>query len=277
MGPNSVVATQIQKLSALKIDLKEIASPFFELESVYYRYCKEFGSLLRILAQDDANFFISKYCDLSCMKLQGTVHLNVDLSFSPECLRQCKHDIEILSGQRTTSIWGHWDVLLKWEEWTKNGISPTNDVFEQNLSHLFRELKISETAQSLGLFFLEQLASAQTVVVHSEICLNALELFLDQDDQYWIIAHCADENGEKHEFFIKRLGKKIANKAGVSVKDREQDEEDNHRSIVLSVIGSFGHENLVESLGKIWRWNEAGLWEQIEDRLIKRKSSLVSY
>lgn len=145
------------------------------------------------------------------MKLQGTVHLNVDLSFSPECLRQCKHAIEILSGQRTTSVWGQWDVLLKWKEWTKNGISPTNDAFERNLSNLFRGLKISETVQSCGLFFLEQLslleqlANTQTVIVDSEICLKALELFLDQDDQYWIIAHFAGENGEKREFFIKQL------------------------------------------------------------------------
>ena len=46
---------------------------------------------------------------------------------------------------------------------------------------------------------------------------------------------------------IKRLSKKIANKAGISVKDLEQDEGDNHRSIALSVIGSFGHQNLIES------------------------------
>jgi putative DNA primase/helicase len=59
---------------------------------------------------------------------------------------------------------------------------------------------------------------------------------------------------------IKWLGKKIANKAGISVKDLEQDDEEkkdiNHRSIALAVIASFGQGNLVESLGKIWRWNE---------------------
>jgi putative DNA primase/helicase len=36
-------------------------------------------------------------------------------------------------------------------------------------------------------------------------------------------------------------------------------------------MDSFGQGNLVEHLGKIWKWNESGLWEQVEDRLIKRK------
>lgn len=58
VGANGVVATQIQSLLALKIDLKEITSPFFELESVYNQYCQGFASILRILAQDNTNFFI---------------------------------------------------------------------------------------------------------------------------------------------------------------------------------------------------------------------------
>jgi hypothetical protein len=138
------------------------------------------------------------------MKLQDIVHLNIELTFS-SYLQKCKQDIEILSGQRTTSQWGKWDVLLRWSEWTKNGISPTNDAFERNLSNLFQGLKISKIVQSCGLFFQEQLESKQIVVVDSGICLKALELFLDQDDQYWIITHLAGENGEKREFFIKKL------------------------------------------------------------------------
>lgn len=65
---------------------------------------------------------------------------------------------------------------------------------------------------------------------------------------------------------MKRLSKKIANKAGISIK-----KEINHRSIALGVIDSFGLGNLIELLGKILKWNESGLWEQVEDRLIKRK------
>jgi hypothetical protein len=53
--------------------------------------------------------------------------------------------------------------------------------------------------------------------------------------------------------------------------DDEEEKDINHRSIDLAVIASFGQGNLVESLGKIWRWNERGLWEQVDDRLIKRK------
>ena len=121
VGANSLVSTKLQNLLEYKIDLKEISSPFFELEAIYNKYCQEFVALLRILAQDDANIFISKYCVLNCMKLQDTIHLNIDLNFSPY-LQKCKQNIEILSGQRPTSVWGKWDVLLKWAE--ENGISP---------------------------------------------------------------------------------------------------------------------------------------------------------
>jgi hypothetical protein len=201
---NSVVYTQLQALLGLKIDLKDIASHFFELEAIYNKYCQEFVALLRILAQEDANIFISKYCILSSMKLQDTIHLNIDLSFSPY-LQKCKQDIEILSGQRTTSLWGRWDTLLKWAEWTKNGISPTNDAFERNLSHLFTGLKIAETVQSCGLFFLQRLAGMKTVISDSDVCLKAMELYLDKQDQYWIIAHIAGEGNDRQPFFIKKL------------------------------------------------------------------------
>lgn len=197
-------SNSIDELLKTKIDLEEIENPFFGLESLYNKYYAGFVSLLRILAQEDTNVFISKYCILSCVKLQDTIHLNIDLTFSPY-FQKCKHDIEILLGQRVTSVWGKWDVLLKWAEWTKNGISPSNDAFEWNISNLFRGLKISETLQSCGLFFLERLSSMQTVVTDSELCLKALELFLDHDDQYWIIAHFSGEKSEKREFFIKRL------------------------------------------------------------------------
>jgi hypothetical protein len=95
--------------------------------------------------------------------------------------------------------------LLKWAEWTKNGISSNNHAFERNISNLFQGLKISETLQSCGLFFLERLANMRKVITDSEVCLKALELFLDPEDQYWIIAHFSGEKSEKREFFIKRL------------------------------------------------------------------------
>jgi hypothetical protein len=103
--------------------------------------------------------------------LQETVHFIIDLSFSPY-LQKCKQDIEILSGLRATSIWGKWDMLLKWAKWTKNGISPSNHAYERNLQNLFKGMKIAAAVQSCGLFFLECLADKKTVVTHSEICLS---------------------------------------------------------------------------------------------------------
>jgi len=181
---------QIQALLAIKIDRKKIIDPFFELESTYFDYYKDFVSLLKAIAQDDANIFISEYCILACIKLQEVVHLNIDLTFSPY-LQKCKRDIEILTGQRKNSMWGKWDLLLKWTDWTKNGISPGNQAFERNLSNLFKGLNISKSVQNCGLFFIERLASMKTVITDREICLKALELYLDAKEQYWIITHIA--------------------------------------------------------------------------------------
>lgn len=204
IGRKHEASHSIDELLKTKIDFEELENPFFELESVYRKYYASFVSLLRILAQEDTNAFLSKYCTINCIKLQDNGHLNIDLTFSPY-LQKCNQDIEILSGQRASSVWGKWDTILKWAEWTKNGISLTNDAFEHNISNLFRGLKISETLQGCGLFFLERLASMQTITTDSKIGLKALELFLDHDDQYWIIAHLSGEKSERYEFFIKRL------------------------------------------------------------------------
>lgn len=68
-------------------------------------------------------------------------------------------------------------------------------------------MKIATNVQSCGLFFLERLADKKTVMTHSEISLKAIELHLDEKDQYWIIVHFSGENSEKKEYFIKKLQK----------------------------------------------------------------------
>jgi hypothetical protein len=155
------------------------------LESIREKKEEAHASLihhLKAITQDDANVFVSEYCLLSCIKLQEVVHLNIDLIFSPH-LQKCKQDIEILAGQRKNSMWGKWDLLLKWADWTKNGISPGNQAFERNLSNLFKGLNISMSVQNCGLFFIERLASMKTVITDCEICLKALELYLDAKEQ----------------------------------------------------------------------------------------------
>lgn len=138
----------------------------------------------------------------------------------------------------------------------------------------FNDLHTSHGLEEIRIQFKATMLKQETMQTYQSF--KDLDKLIDQTDAFedltghlWkvVSANKAHLKG----FEIKRLGKKIANKAGISVKDLEQDDEDNHRSIALSVIGSFGHENLVESLCKIWRWNETGLWEQVEDRLIKRK------
>jgi hypothetical protein len=66
-------------------------------------------------------------------------------------------------------------------------------------------MQISETVQSFGLFLLERLASIKTVVPSTEICLKAIQLYLDEKDQYWIITHIEGESSDWKPYFIKRL------------------------------------------------------------------------
>lgn len=55
-----------------------------------------------------------------------------------------------------------------------------------------------------------------------------------------------------------------------SKKTKEKEKEASHRTIALRIIGLIGNDNLIWTLGKIWKWNGQGLWEPIEDRVIKK-------
>jgi hypothetical protein len=152
---------QIQALLQAKIDLKKIADPFFKFETAYFDYIAGFSRLLEGISQNDANALVKNYATVDC-------NLNIDLSFSP-FLKSCKHDVKILSGLRTKAIWSKWDLLLQWSEWTKNGISPGNQAFQENLSRMFTNLKISEAMQSCGSFLFGRLVNTQTVSIDSGI------------------------------------------------------------------------------------------------------------
>ncbi len=188
---------QIQTLLQTKVDRKKIADPFFKLETTCLDYIADFSRLLEGILKSDANKLVKNYASVGYNK-------NIDLTFSP-FLQSCKHDIDILSGLRTKAIWTKWDLLLQWSEWTRNGISPSNQAFKDNLSRMFRSLKISEAVQFCGSFLLGRLINTQTVSIDSGICLKSIRLFLDLKDRYWIIIYFAGENGEKREFFIRKL------------------------------------------------------------------------
>lgn len=189
--------TQIKTLLQAKVDHKKITDPFFKFENTYLDYIAGFSGFLEGISQSDANVLVENYATVDC-------NLNIDLSFSP-FLKSCKHDIEILSGLRTKAIWAKWDSLLQWTEWTKNGISPGNQAFKENLSRMFTNLKISEAMQCCGTFFQGRLVNMKAVVASTEVCLKALELFVDSDEKYWIIAHLPGEGDDKKPFFIKKL------------------------------------------------------------------------
>lgn len=198
-NPNtrSTFKAQIQALLKAKVDRKKIVDPFFKLETTCLDYIADFSCLLEGILQSDASKLVKNYATVGCNK-------NIDLAFSP-FLKSCKHDIDILSGLRTTAIWSKWDLLLQWTKWTKDGILPGNQAFRKSLSQQFASLKISEAMQSCGLFLLGKLENTQTISIDSGICFKSIRLFLDLKDRYWIIIYFAGENGEKREFFIRRL------------------------------------------------------------------------
>lgn len=198
-NPNtrSTFKAQIQALLKAKVDRKKNVDPFFKLETTYLDYIADFSCLLEDVLQSDASKLVKNYATVGCNK-------NIDLTFSP-FLKSCKHDIEILSGLKTKANWSKWDLLLQWSEWTKKGISTDNQAFKKNLTRMFTSLKISEAMQSCGSFFLGQLINMPIVSIDSGICFKSIRLFLDLKDRYWIIINLAGENGEKREFFIRKL------------------------------------------------------------------------
>lgn len=59
--------------------------------------------------------------------------------------------------------------------------------------------------QCCGSFLQERLINMKVASASFEVCLKALELYLDRDEKYWIIAHLDGENQDKKPFFIKKL------------------------------------------------------------------------
>jgi hypothetical protein len=188
---------QIQVLLETTVDPRRIADPMFKFETTYLNYIAGLSRLLEDISKSDASPLVKNYATIG-------PNLDINLSFSP-FLRLCNHDVETLSGLRTKAIWSKWDLLLQWSEWTKNGISPGNHAFKENLSRMFKDLKISEAMQCCGSLFLEHLINMKPVNDNPGLSLKALELYMDKKEQYWIVAHFAGESNDKKPFFIKKL------------------------------------------------------------------------
>jgi putative DNA primase/helicase len=140
----------------------------------------------------------------------------------------------------------------------------------------FNDLHVSHGLEEIRIQLEAFLTKQKTIRAH--LTFKDLDSLIDQTDSFadlsgYILEALSANKDHLKNSELKRLNKKIARKAGVSIQDLEQDKDDevNHRSIALSVIDAFGPKNLVESVGKIWKWNDAGLWEPVDDRLIKRK------
>ncbi|MBS4170329.1 hypothetical protein NEOC95_001055 [Neochlamydia sp. AcF95] len=50
-------------------------------------------------------------------------------------------------------------------------------------------------------------SSVDTLIPNRKICLAALELYLDKEDQFWIIAHMGSKSNDREPFFMKRFSR----------------------------------------------------------------------
>lgn len=202
--PNLSIKQDIEDLSRMKLSKEKLLDPFFELESFYSDYYRQWVGVLRKIVESGEEYsFLAQYAIISSFKVYDTVHIQIDLSFSKN-LRTCETEVSNLSGKRSIAMWEKWDLILKWGEWTKNGIAPDNEYCKKNLGHLFDGLKIGSAVQSVGLYFIEKLISDQpsSAVLFS---IQAIELFLDAQDRYWIITHTYEKGHDRNPYFIKKL------------------------------------------------------------------------
>ena len=140
------------------------------------------------------------------------------------------------------------------------------DFNDLHISHGLREIQIQ----------LETLMGKQKII-NAYLSFKELENLIDRTDSFedlsgYVLESISTNKEHLNGIELKRLNKKLAKKTGVTIQDlQEEDKEIHHRSIALAVIDSFGNENLLECIGRIWKWNETGLWEPIDDRIIKRR------
>jgi hypothetical protein len=193
------VKPKAESISRLQVDIDKLADPFFDLEAFFWSYYREWVDIIKKIAEDDQHCFIWRYAVLRCIKMQDTINIEVDLSFSKH-LSACKRALSTLSAKRAVSIWGQWDLMLKWMERTKGGIS--NKRLVSYLSGLFNGEETKSAVESIGCYFREKLADAQTA---PDSWLHAIELFLDAKDRFWIIAHMKGKGATTEPFFIKKL------------------------------------------------------------------------
>lgn len=202
--PNLSITQDVEDLTRVRLSREKLLDPFFELEFFYSDYYRHWVSILRKIIESGVEYsFLAQYAIISSFKVYETVHIEIKLTFSKH-LQTCETEVSNLSGRRAVAMWGKWDWILKWEEWTKNGISPDNVYYKKNLEHLFDGLKIGNTIQNVGLFLTEKLISGQSPPAKL-FSIHALELFLDALDRYWIIVHNIENGHEINPYFIKKL------------------------------------------------------------------------
>lgn len=140
------------------------------------------------------------------------------------------------------------------------------DFNDLHVSHGLREIQIQ----------LETLMGKQKII-NAYLSFKELENLIDRTNSFedlsgYVLEAISTNKEHLNGIELKRLNKKLAKKTGVTIQDlQEEDKEIHHRSIALAVIDSFGNENLLECIGRVWKWNETGLWEPIDDRIIKRR------
>lgn len=198
---------KIQALNEMTIDEQQLNCPFFELERIFIQFRERYEEVARDLIGSEICPLIlpsaSAYCPLHTQ--------NVEISVSFKHMDEVQREIEILASRRKASLWGQWDILLQWRSWLEDGGPTSSDALTSNLTHVFKAMQVPVVIQCVAQSFIEKLANYS--IDDRESCpyevssLRSLELFLDNDDQYWIILR--NETGYPIPIFIKRVYKDL--------------------------------------------------------------------
>lgn len=201
------IATDIQnninRISSFAIP-KDISSPFFDPVRLLYDYASSLRELTEKLIQHGkvelTTLWGALFCPLNVSGASGRDVVDIRYTFSGS-IDKCQAEADRFRGKRDIAYWRKWDILLQWREWLKNGLP--NQAFHENKRNSFNHYKVGNTVQSIGLYFLEHLETKAQAV--EKISVEALELFLDGNNQYWVVIHAVGKGDGRRPYFIKTL------------------------------------------------------------------------
>lgn len=150
---------------------------------------------------------------------------------------------------------------VRWESFTAQGNGNQSPVTLASLIKAAGAARMAQLAASRQTIESRIDASLDFDELTKEILRAVFEANLPEADTSLLVKKIA----QKTKVSVKSLTKDGAQYRRVGATDRQQ-----HLEAARSVIELLGKENLLFSHGGLWRWNESGVWAQMQDREVKQ-------